>query len=51
MVSELGEWLGEQLLAHGHLPSNKEAERYIEALVNDFFEIGEEASSSSGRTA
>ncbi len=35
----------------GHLPTNKEAERYIEALVNDFFEIGEEASSSSSRVA
>ena len=51
VVSELGEWLGEQLLTHGHLPSNIEAERYIEALVNDFFEIGEEGPSSSSRAA
>ena len=27
------------------------AERYIEALVNDFFEIGDEPPSSSGRAA
>jgi hypothetical protein len=51
VVSELGEWLGEQLLTTGHLPSDKQAEHYIEALVNDFFEIGDEPSSSSGRAA
>ena len=51
MVSELGEWLGEQLLTTGQLPSNKQAERYIEALVNDFFEMGDESPSSSGRAA
>lgn len=51
VVSLLGQWLGDQLLATGDLPTPKEAKRHIDTLVRGFFEINEDTPLLTDRAA